>query len=136
MSNDYEVMSKSVTDKEYKLYLSQADYTEFRKCDDTELRQVEQLLGVKTDLLAGQEFWVSKKKCDNCSHELSFIDFVTTALSKSDHSKAFLTHALVGNSYGFQTPRDVECSNCGETIPQSSYRTPNYSCREGGGGLI
>lgn len=130
MAISSEFISTSVTEQEYKDYVSKLDLTRFNKSSEEEVEHIEDLLDLKRGVLKGQEFYVSKRTCEKCGKPLSFGDFVTTALKESSHTKPFLAHALLGNRYGFQSPRDVNCSGCGEVYLRSTYTTPNYSCPE------
>ena len=123
-------IKNTVAEEEYRSYLLSQDLSKFTKSDEKEIAKIEDLLELKRGVLKGQDFYVGKKTC-KCGRHLTFLDFVTTAINESTHTKAFLVHALLGNKYGYQTPRSVTCSACGEVHPQSTYRTPNYSCREG-----
>lgn len=126
-----EVMKATVTEAEYQSYLEAQDLSKFTKSSENEIEKIEDLLEIRRGLLNGLGFYVGEKTC-KCGRKLTFFDFVDTAIKESSHTKSFLVHALLGNQFGFQTPRNVNCSECGEIHPQSYYRTPNYSCREGG----
>jgi len=126
-----EIMKTTVTEAEYRSYFESQDLSKLTKSGEKEIEEIEDLLEIRRGLLKGQGFYVGEKIC-KCGRRLTFLDFVETALKESSHTKPFLVHALLGNKYGFQTPRSVSCSECGEIHPQSYYKTPNYSCREGG----
>lgn len=124
-----EIIKDIVSEKEYREYLLKNDFSDYVKSSDAEVEKIEDLLDLRRGVLKSEEYSVKKSIC-KCGKTLTFLDFVTTALSEGMHSKTFLTSALLGNKYGFQTPRDVKCSSCGEVTTKSVYRTPSYSCRE------
>lgn len=127
-----ENLKTNVSEEEYKSYLAKTDFSSYTKSDEKEVETIEDLLELKRGTLKDQAYYVGKQTC-KCGRPLSFIDFVTTAISEHNHTRPFLAHALLGTKYGFQNPRSVKCSSCGEIYPLSTYKTPNYSCREGGG---
>ncbi|UXC34767.1 hypothetical protein [Cupriavidus gilardii] len=127
-----ETLSRTVSKDEYLAFLSAADLSQETKSSEEEIQAIEDVLEIRRGILKGQDFYVGRSVC-KCGHLLTFFDFVTTAVAENAHSKAFLVHALLGNKYGFQSPRTVKCSACGEIHPSSTYKTVNYSCKEGGG---
>ena len=130
MTTSIEFIKDSVSQDEYRAFLANTDFSRYTKSDAEEVKSIEDLLELRRGVLLDQDYYVGKTIC-KCGRKITFIDFVSTALSESSHSKAFLIHPLLGNRYGFQTPRVVKCSACGEVHPNSTYKTPNYSCREG-----
>ncbi|MCK1786451.1 hypothetical protein L9Z73_19475 [Pseudomonas sp. TNT11] len=130
MSKQNEVITKTVTQQEYEAYLAANDFSNYTKSDPKEILKIEDLLELRSGILKDESYSVSKVIC-SCGKTLTFFDFLTTAISENSHSKLFLVHALLGNKYGFQKPRLVTCSACGDQHI-AYYTTPNYSCPNGG----
>ena len=131
MSTGTAQITTRVSEAEYRKFLSSVDLSHDTKSDAIDIEKIEDLLALRRGTLEGEAYYVNSVRC-KCGKDLTFFDFVSTAVGDDTHSKAFMTHALLGNQYGFQTPRTVTCSSCGESHPNSVYKTPSYSCVERG----
>jgi hypothetical protein len=124
------LFKKTVSEQEYKSYVNSLNMADYVKSDKKEIAKIEEVLEVRAGLLVGEDYYVYRTAC-KCGRNISFLDFVNTSIEQGAHTKSFLVHALLNNKFGFQEPRAVKCSNCGE-IHITYYTTPNYSCPNGG----
>lgn len=99
-----------------------------------DIKRIENILDISGGLLDGKEFFVSKMDCE-CGRQISFYDFIFTALVEQWHDPSFLVHTLIGSKYFVNQPRPVRCSSCGSSANITArggvighYDLPAYGC--------
>lgn len=107
---------------------------DLRATPDEDIRKMEEFLEVAPGVLQ-QEYRMGKHEC-NCGRELSFLDFVVTAVQDWKHPKSFILHTLVGNKYIVNEPRPIRCTNCSAIASNAEwgpdvgpiYMSNQYGC--------
>ena len=100
---------------------------ELRAVGDEETKQLAEYLEVDVEELDGP-FRVVDATCENCGRQITFLDFVQTAVDGGAHDRAQLTEVLTGRGgawitiRGLDGGRAVVCVGCGGTA-----RMPDYS---------
>jgi hypothetical protein len=106
---------------------------ELRPISDEETQQLADYLEVDVKELDGP-FKVVDANCQNCDRQITFLDFVQTAVDQEAHDRDQLREILTGRAGAWITirgrdgGRPVTCIGCGEIA-----RMPAYSEYTGGG---
>jgi 1-acyl-sn-glycerol-3-phosphate acyltransferase len=99
---------------------------ELRALNDDEARELAEYLEVDAAELDGP-FRVVDANCDNCGRQISFLDFVQTAVDEGAHEKDQLRDVLTGRAGAWLTirgtdgGRPVTCIVCGALARVSEY---------------
>jgi 1-acyl-sn-glycerol-3-phosphate acyltransferase len=99
---------------------------ELRALNDDEVRELAEYLEVDSAELDGP-FRVVDAKCDNCGRQISFLDFVHSAVDEGAHEKDQLRDVLTGRAGAWLTirgtdgGRPVTCIVCGALARVSEY---------------
>lgn len=114
-------------DRETLRALPSDDPPEMRTMDDTEVAELAEHLGVRTDDLDGP-FRVVELRCPECDRHTTFLDFVATAEQHGAHELVQLRGVLTGRAGAWLTirgrdgGRPVDCLGCGTTLrPREGY---------------
>lgn len=100
---------------------------ELRAISDDETRELADYLEADVSELDGP-FKVVEASCPNCNRQISFLDFVQTAVDEKAHELGRLREILTGRGGAWITIRGrdggraVICVGCGQVA-----RTPDYS---------
>jgi hypothetical protein len=107
-----------------------------RSLEDDEIKELAEYLEVGVEELDGP-FSVVEASCPNCSRQITFLDFVQTAVDKGVHERAELREILTGRAGAWITirgrdgGRPVSCAGCGATarMPNaySEYSSSSYA---------
>lgn len=110
--------------------------TELRTMDDDETQQLAEFLEVDVSELDGP-FRVVDAKCVNCDRQITFLDFVKTAVDEGAHEREQLVEILTGRGgawitiRGLDGGRPVVCSGCGQpgrlSEGYSEYSSSSYA---------
>lgn len=100
---------------------------------DIDVRELEQLLGMPADTIHAP-LWVSgdRKDCPGCERQLSWLDIVSSALSRS-HSKTMVARVILGeqkyvNTEAPEAIPGVFCFGCGAAIADlRSFKCHNWA---------
>jgi 1-acyl-sn-glycerol-3-phosphate acyltransferase len=99
---------------------------ELRALNDDEVRELAEYLDVDASELDGP-FRVVDANCENCGRQISFLDFVSTAVNEGAHEKDQLRDVLTGQAGAWLTirgadgGRPVTCIVCGQLARVSEY---------------
>ena len=100
---------------------------------DTDVRELEQLLGMPADTIHAP-LWVSgdRKDCPNCGRQLSWLDIVSSALSRA-HSRMMVAKVILGeqkyvNTEAPEAIPGVSCFECQAAINDlRSFKCHNWA---------
>lgn len=107
------------------------DESKYTKSDAEDISSIERMLDAREGILAAEEFYLEREVCE-CGRNLTFYDFVFTALLDAQHSKSFVLHTLIGTKKIVNQARTMRCSACSRlTGRQIMYGMPaSYLCRD------
>jgi hypothetical protein len=106
---------------------------ELREIGDDETEELARYLDADAKELDGP-FRVVDARCESCDRQITFLDFVRTAVDEGAHDREQLREILTGRGGAWLTirgqdgGRPVICGGCGNTA-----RMPAYSEYSGGG---
>jgi hypothetical protein len=100
---------------------------------DEDVRAIEKILGIPERSI-GAPLWVSgdTRHCPKCGRETSWLDIVSSALTKQ-HQKSLLVQVILGERkyVNVEVPRaiaDLSCYNCGTSIVDlRSFKCHNWA---------
>jgi hypothetical protein len=124
MNQEYSKL-QSLSAEEFARRMSRFDKRAATKSDAKDIARIERVLELRQGVLSGQEFYVSKVKCE-CGRDMTFYDLVVSSLIEG-HSKSFVVHTLLGSKHFVQPPRNVTCVECG-TLHVLDYCNNSYGC--------
>jgi hypothetical protein len=99
---------------------------ELRTLGEDETKQLADYLGVETSELDGP-FRVVDASCEGCGRQLTFVDFVQTAVDQGAHERDQLRDVLTGRVGAWITirgedgGRGVICIECGQLRANDGY---------------
>jgi hypothetical protein len=107
---------------------------ELRTLGDDETKQLADYLGVDPSELDGP-FQVVEASCEGCGRQLTFLDFVQTAVDEGAHEREQLRDVLTGRAGAWITirgqdgGRGVTCIVCGmrRSSDYSEYSSSSYA---------
>ncbi len=100
---------------------------------DEDVRKVEELLGMEAGTI-GAPLWVSgdSRACGSCGREPSWLDIVSSALSRT-HERAMIAEVILGvhkyvNTEAPEAIAGLRCHGCGEAITDlRSFKCHNWA---------
>jgi hypothetical protein len=95
-----------------------------REMTQDETEELAAFLELEAAELDGPFYVAKDMRCPNCERELTFLDFVQTAVESGAHDKALVGQVLTGRAgrwitvVGEDGGRDVTCVACGHVVPR------------------